>query len=71
MFPLAVIFVKTKSPSKIALAEASVNVTLLEKLLLSLVILVEKLPESVFKSVTLVEKLALSANKFVPKILQI
>ena len=43
MFPLAVIFVKTKSPSKIALAEASVNVTLLEKLLLSLVILVEKL----------------------------
>ena len=38
MFPLAVIFVKTKSPSKIALAEASGNVTLLEKLLLSLVI---------------------------------
>ena len=44
MFPLAVIFVKTKSPSKIALPDASDNVTLSEKL-----------PESVFKLVTLVE----------------
>ena len=31
MFPLAVIFVKTKSPSKIALLDASDNVTLSEK----------------------------------------
>ena len=46
MFPLAVIFVKTKSPSKIALLDASDNVTLSEKL-----------PESVFRLVTLVEKL--------------
>ena len=46
MFPLAVIFVKTKSPSKIALPDASDNVTLSEKL-----------PESVFRLVTVVEKL--------------
>ena len=36
-------------------------VVLVEKLELSAVILVEKLPESVFKLVTLVEKLELSA----------
>ena len=60
MFPLAVIFVNTKLPSKIALLDASDNVTLSEKLPLSVfkfVTLVEKLPLSVFKFVTLVEKL--------------
>ena len=50
MFPLAVIFVKGSSPLSILLPVPSFLVTL-----------VEKLPESVFKFVTLVEKLELSA----------
>ena len=51
MFPLAVMFVKTKSPSKIALLDTSDNVTLSEKL-----------PLSVFKSVTHVEREALGLS---------
>ena len=70
MFPLAVIFVKTKSPSKIALPDASDNVTLSEKLpesdFRSVTLVEKKLSNlSVFKLVTLVEKLPLSVFKSV------
>ena len=75
MFPLAVIFVNSNSPASILLPLPSFLVTLVEKLPLSdckastfassvvNLVLMEELSE-----VILVEKLELSANKFVPKI---